>query len=144
MPLERRRVSKLWSGARFARRSKVGRGLIAFLLGLILGAGASGLIFNLTAPRPEMDVKISRGITLFAEGQSNGRNFQVPDPTGSAISRPQFNNAVLTYREIRLGGGIRLKLLPFAAVQTEAGEALGRDSQPRVGSLAQRLEGSRF
>ena len=37
----------------------------------------------------------------------------------SSVSRPN--------RKIRLGGGLRLKLLPFAAVQTEAGEALGLD-----------------
>jgi hypothetical protein len=85
------------------------------------------LIFNLIAPRPEIDVKISRRITLFADGQFNGGDFRVPDSAGTTIGRPQFNNAVLTYREIRLGGGLRLKLLPFAAVQTEAGEALGRD-----------------
>jgi hypothetical protein len=85
------------------------------------------LTFNLTVPRPEIDYKLTRRITLFAAGQFNGGDFRVPDSTGTAISRPQFNNAVLTYREIRLGGGLRLKLLPFAAVQTEAGEALGRD-----------------
>ena len=83
--------------------------------------------FNLTAPRPEIDYKLTRWITLFGVGQFNGGGFRVPDSTGTAIGRPQFNNAVLTYREIRLGGGVRLKLLPFAAVQTEAGEALGRD-----------------
>ena len=85
------------------------------------------LTFNLTVPRPEIDWKLSRRITLFADGQFNGGDFRVPDSTGTAIGKPQFNNAVLTYREIRLGGGLRLKILPFAAVQTEAGEALGRD-----------------
>jgi hypothetical protein len=93
------------------------------------------LIFNLTAPRPEIDVKISRRITLFADGQFDGGNFRVPDSTGTAIGRPQFNNAVLTYREIRLGGGLRVKLLPFAAVQTEAGEALGRDFAIKISLL---------
>ncbi|MBV8211725.1 MAG: hypothetical protein JOZ08_00705 [Verrucomicrobia bacterium] len=85
------------------------------------------LTFNLTVPRPEVDFKLTRRITLFAAGQFNGGDFRVPDSTGTAIGRPQFNNAVLTYREIRLGAGLRLKLLPFATVQTEAGEALGRD-----------------
>jgi hypothetical protein len=85
------------------------------------------LTFNLTVPRPEIDWKLSRRITLFADGQFNSGDFRVPDSTGTAIGKPQFNNAVLTYREIRLGGGLRLKILPFAAVQTEAGEALGRD-----------------
>jgi hypothetical protein len=78
-------------------------------------------------PRPEVAYKLTRRITLFSAGQFNGGDFRVPDSTGSAIGRPQFNNAVLTYREIRLGGGMRLKILPFATVQTEAGEALGRD-----------------
>jgi hypothetical protein len=85
------------------------------------------LTINLTVPRPEIDFKLTRRITLFAAGQFNGGDFRVPDSTGTAIGRPQFNNAVLAYREIRLGGGLRLKLLPFATVQTEAGEALGRD-----------------
>jgi hypothetical protein len=85
------------------------------------------LILNLTVPRPEIDWKLSRRLTLFADGQFNNGDFRVPDSTGTAIGKPQFNNAVLTYREIRLGGGLRLKILPFAAVQTEAGEALGRD-----------------
>ena len=85
------------------------------------------LTFNLTVPRPEIDFKLTHGITLFAVGQFNSGDFRVPDSTGTAIGRPQFNNAVVSYREIRLGGGLRLKLLPFATVQTEAGEALGRD-----------------
>jgi hypothetical protein len=88
---------------------------------------SDALTFNLTVPRPEVDYTLTRRITLFGTGQFNGGDFRVPDSTGTAIGRPQFNNAVLTYREIRLGGGLRLKLLPFAAVQTEAGEALGRD-----------------
>ena len=156
-PSERRRISSLSSTASFARWPKIGRDLTTFFLGLVLTAGVGGfyndllfdlgnpnpfpciplagirwqlndvLILNLTAPRPEIDVKVSRRITLFANGQFSGGNFRVPDSTGTAIGRPQFNNAVLTYREIRLGGGVRLKLLPFAAVQTEAGEAPGRD-----------------
>jgi hypothetical protein len=85
------------------------------------------LTLNLTVPRPEIDWKVSRRLTLFADGQFNGGDFRVPDSTGTIIGKPQFNNAVLTYREIRMGGGLRLKILPFAAVQTEAGEALGRD-----------------
>jgi hypothetical protein len=130
-------------GGMFAvRYSPYGDDRLFFLLGVQVKTDAQPIVFpaagirwqpndvliiNLTAPRPEIDVKISHRLTLFADGQFSGGNFRVPDSTGTAIGRPQFNNAVLTYREIRLGGGLRLKLLPFAAVQTEAGEALGRD-----------------
>ena len=130
-------------GGMFAvRYAPYGDDRLFFLLGVRAKSDAQLLVFpvagvrwqpsdvltvNLTAPRPEIDYKLTRRITLFADGQFNGGDFRVPDSTGTAIGRPQFNNAVLTYREIRLGGGVRLKLLPFAAVQTEAGEALGRD-----------------
>ena len=108
-------------------RAKSDAQLVVFPVAGVRWQPSDVLTVNLTAPRPEIDYKLTRRITLFADGQFNGGDFRVPDSTGTAIGRPQFNNAVLTYREIRLGGGVRLKLLPFAAVQTEAGEALGRD-----------------
>ena len=90
-------------------------------LGRRVGEQQIGVRANLSLPINE---QLSVSVGGF---YNNGGDFRVPDSTGTAIGRPQFNNAVLTYREIRLGGGLRLKLLPFAAVQTEAGEALGRD-----------------
>ncbi|MBV8226231.1 MAG: TonB-dependent receptor [Verrucomicrobia bacterium] len=108
-------------------RAKSDAQLVVFPVAGVHWQPSDVLTINLTAPRPEIDYKLTRRITLFADGQFNGGDFRVPDSTGAAIGRPQFNNAVLTYREIRLGGGVRVKLLPFAAVQTEAGEALGRD-----------------
>jgi hypothetical protein len=108
-------------------RAKSDAQLVVFPVAGVHWQPTDVLTFNLTVPRPEIDYKLTRRITLFGDAQFNGGDFRVPDSTGTAIGRPQFNNAVLTYREIRLGGGVRLKLLPFAAVQTEAGEALGRD-----------------
>ena len=108
-------------------RAKSDAQLVVFPVAGVRWQPSDVLTINFTVPRPQIDYKLTHRITLFADGQFNGGDFRVPDSTGTAIGRPQFNNAVLTYREIRLGGGVRLKLLPFAAVQTEAGEALGRD-----------------
>ena len=108
-------------------RAKSDAQLVVFPVAGVRWQPSDVLTINFTVPRPQIDYKLTHRITLFADGQFNGGDFRVPDSTGTAIGRPQFNNAVLTYREIRLGGGVRVKLLLFAAVQTEAGEALGRD-----------------
>jgi hypothetical protein len=85
------------------------------------------LTLNLTVPRPEIDYDITHRITLFADASFSGGDFRVPNNAGSAIGQPKFNNAWLTYESIRFGGGLRLKILPFASLQAEGGYEAARN-----------------
>jgi hypothetical protein len=85
------------------------------------------LTLNLTVPRPEIDYALTRRITLFADGSLNGGDFRVPNNAGTAIRQPKFNNAWLSYESIRFGGGLRLKILPFASLQAEGGYEAARN-----------------
>jgi hypothetical protein len=85
------------------------------------------LTLNLTVPRPEIDFNVTRRITLFANGSLNGGDFCVPNNAGSAIGQPKFNNAWLSYESIQFGGGLRLKVAPFASLQTGAGYEAARN-----------------
>jgi hypothetical protein len=46
---------------------------------------------------------------------------------GSAIGQPKFNNAWLSFESIRFGGGLRLKVAPFASLQAEGGYEAARN-----------------
>ena len=85
------------------------------------------LTLNLTVPRPEIDYALTRRITLFADASFSGGDFRVPNNAGSAIGQPKFNNAWLSYESIRFGGGLRLKILPFASLQAEGGYEAARN-----------------
>jgi hypothetical protein len=78
-------------------------------------------------PRPEIDYALTRRITLFADASLNSGDFRVPNNAGSAIGQPKFNNAWLSYESIRFGGGLRLKILPFASLQAEGGYEAARN-----------------
>jgi hypothetical protein len=50
-----------------------------------------------------------------------------PNNAGSAIGQPKFNNAWLSFESIRFGGGLRLKVAPFASLQAEGGYEAARN-----------------
>ncbi len=81
---------------------------------------------NLLFPRPELDFHLTSRVTLFAGGEFYGGTFRVGKNVGTNIDQPRYNNALLDYQEVRVGGGIKLKLLDNLSVETAAGSTVYR------------------
>lgn len=84
------------------------------------------LSFNIVPKNPNIDYVINERLSVFAEGKSAfNSEFEV--------ARAAEKNVVLRYRRTRLGGGIRVKLGPYAEVAAQAGGVFNRYLKYRDG-----------
>jgi hypothetical protein len=88
--------------------------------------------FNLVFPEPEVDFHLNSRITMFANAEGVGGTFRVGTNVGThslgpGVGSTKFNNALLDYSEVRVGGGIRLQLLKNVRLETEAGSTVYRN-----------------
>jgi hypothetical protein len=87
--------------------------------------------FNLIFPKPEIDYHLNPRITLFANAEGLGGTFRVGKNVGTNTLGPnvgstKYNNALLDYSEVRVGGGVRLQLFKNVRLETEAGSTVYR------------------
>jgi hypothetical protein len=78
-------------------------------------------IANASLPTPRIEYEWNKNLMLYAGGEIKETNFRVTDDFGDRQGRPQLNHAVLTYSEVRAGGGCEWKILPQLKVTLEAG-----------------------
>ena len=78
-------------------------------------------VANAVLPTPRIEYEWSKNLTFYAGGELKETNFRVTDDFGDRQGRPQLNHAVLTYSEVRAGGGCEWKLLPQLTLTFEAG-----------------------
>ncbi|MBM3246488.1 MAG: hypothetical protein FJZ13_04085 [Candidatus Omnitrophica bacterium] len=77
------------------------------------------LIFNIVPKRPNISYLLNEQVTLFAEGGSAfNSEFEV--------TKDDLKNVVLRYEQMRLGGGVKLKLNQFIQTSLSAGGVFGR------------------
>lgn len=81
------------------------------------------LTFNLIPKRPGISYLINDRITLFAEGGSSLDEFEV--------TRDNFKNVVLRYKEMHLGGGVKYKVNQFIQGSIQAGGMFNRSLKYR-------------
>jgi hypothetical protein len=87
--------------------------------------------FNLVFPKPEVDFHLNSRITIFANAEGLGGTFRVGKNVGTHSLGPdvgstKFNNALLDYSEVRVGGGLRLQLFKNVRLETEGGSTVYR------------------
>jgi len=87
--------------------------------------------FNLVFPKPEVDFHLNSRITMFANAEGVGGTFRVGTNVGTHTLGPnvgstKYNNALLDYSEVRVGGGVRLQLFKNVRLETEAGSTVYR------------------
>lgn len=78
-------------------------------------------IANAVLPTPRLEYEWTKNLTLYAGGEVKETNFRVDDNFGDRQGRPQLNHAVLTYSEVRTGGGCEWKISSSFTLSAEAG-----------------------
>jgi hypothetical protein len=78
-------------------------------------------VLNAVLPTPRLEYEWNKNLTLYAGANIKETNFRVSDDFGREHGIPRLNHAVLTYSEIRAGGGIDWKVTSWLSVNAEAG-----------------------
>lgn len=92
------------------------------ILGFIYKANDK-LTFNMVPKRPNISYKLNENLTLFAEG---GNSF-----TEHEVKKDNLKSAVLRYRELHLGAGVRYKFNEFIQGSASAGGMFNRSLKYR-------------
>ena len=82
---------------------------------------ASNWILNAAAPTPRLEFEVSRNLTLYGGADLKGTTVRVDKDFGETRRDARLNNAVLTYSEIRTGGGLDWKITPQIKLSVEGG-----------------------
>lgn len=77
-------------------------------------------------PNPEIQYDLDDQWQIFAGGRLKGGSYRVSETQGDGVGRQDFNNDVVSYREIRAGLGARYKFHPALTLEAEVGYALSR------------------
>lgn len=78
-------------------------------------------VLNAALPTPRLEYEATRNLTVFAGADLKGSTFRVDQDFGVGRGDSRLNHAVLTYSEIRTGGGIEWKITPDVKLSAEGG-----------------------
>ena len=84
-------------------------------------------LFDAVLPTPRLQFEMSRDVSLYVGANVKQTNYRVPDDFGDANGIPRLNHAILTYSEIRTGGGFDWKISPTVTFTGEVGYQPYRD-----------------
>jgi hypothetical protein len=87
---------------------------------------ADGWRLSLLIPRPQIEFTASESVTLFAGGELRATAIRVAEDFGTTVGNPVLNDDQVTYRELRVGGGVRWDLNRRFRLTVEGGYALDR------------------
>jgi Domain of unknown function (DUF6268) len=96
------------------------------ILGFIYKPNDS-LTFNIVPKNPEISYLLNKKITVFAEADVSGDEFEV--------TKDNFKNVVLNYNETHLGVGLRYKLNKYTQWTISSGAVFNRSIKYRQDSL---------
>lgn len=78
-------------------------------------------VLNAVLPTPRLEFEWNKNLTLYAGATLKETNFRMSDDFGREHGIPKLDHAVLTYSEVRAGGGIDWKVTSWLSVNAEAG-----------------------
>lgn len=78
-------------------------------------------VLNAAAPTPRLEFEASKNFTIYAGGDLKGSSFRMADDFGVTRGDARLNHAMLTYSEIRTGGGFEWKITPDIRFSVEGG-----------------------
>ena len=78
-------------------------------------------VLNAVLPAPRLEYAATKDLTLYAGGVFKETNFRTADNFGTMKGNTKFNDAVLTYSEVRAGVGADWKIASFATLSAEVG-----------------------
>ena len=78
-------------------------------------------VLNAVLPTPRLEYELNKSFTLYAGGDLKGTTVRTHHSFGNSIMDPSLNNELLSYTEVRTGGGVEWKITPGVALTAEAG-----------------------
>ena len=78
-------------------------------------------VVNAVMPTPRLEFEAAKNVILYAGANIKQTNFRVDDEFGTHHGDARLDNAVLSYSEVRTGGGIDWKITPSVILTAEAG-----------------------
>jgi len=81
---------------------------------------------RLMFPQPRLIYKADDHWNYYGGLNLVGATFRSSDTLGTSIGRPEYNNALATYRDIRLGAGVDYNLSKSLKVEAEIGYSVSR------------------
>ncbi len=105
---------------------------------------ADGWRLSLLIPRPQIEFTASETVTLFAGGELRATAVRVAEDFGTGVGNPLLNDDQVTYRELRVGGGLRWDLNRLFRLTVEGGYALDRRFEFDRGNLLLNGDGAPY
>ncbi len=105
---------------------------------------AEGWRLSLVIPRPQIEFTASESVTLFAGGELRATAVRVAEDFGIRVGNPLLNDDQVTYRELRVGGGLRWDLNRLFRLTVEGGYALDRRFEFDRGNLLLNGDGAPY
>ena len=105
---------------------------------------ADGWRLSLVIPRPQIEFTASESVTLFAGGELRATAVRVAEDFGTGVGNPLLNDDQVTYRELRVGGGLRWDLNRLFRLTVEGGYALDRRFEFDRGDLLLNGDGAPY
>lgn len=82
---------------------------------------ASQWTLSAALPTPRLEYEMNRNMLVYAGADVRGDTFRVDDNFGNSRADTRLNRAVLTYTEVRVGGGVEWKITPEIKLSLEGG-----------------------
>jgi len=78
-------------------------------------------LLDAVMPTPRLQYEMTRNVSLYAGATITEATFRTDDAFGDTHGIPRLNHAVVTYSEIRTGGGFDWKISPIITFTGEVG-----------------------
>ena len=82
---------------------------------------AAQWLLEAVLPTPRLQYEMNKDLSLYVGANVKQTSYRVDDDFGSANGIPKLNHAILTYSEIRTGGGFDWKISPTVTFTGEVG-----------------------
>jgi uncharacterized protein DUF6268 len=84
-------------------------------------------LLDAVLPTPRLQYEMNRGVSLYVGANVKQTSYRVDDDFGDANGVPRLNHAILTYSEVRTGGGFDWKISRSVTFTGEVGYQPYRD-----------------
>lgn len=86
-------------------------------------------VLNFILPKPRIEYELEKNVTLFGGADMKGGTYMVNGDFGKSHGKGHgnLNQTVVEYSEVRLGGGVAWKPIPFLTVEAETGAVVMRE-----------------
>jgi hypothetical protein len=88
---------------------------------------APRLVMNAVLPTPRLEYEYNHSLTFYAGAELKEDSYRMDDKYGDSHNLPSLNNSLVTYSEVRTGGGANFKLTPTLTLSAEAGAQILRE-----------------